>query len=73
MTLRPSPEDIALAPAWIDGEYRLTVCPIWFGHHRDEAIRHAATAEMQKRERAEFVNSAERFRALAAQQRKDAA
>jgi hypothetical protein len=65
---RPAAADIALATAWIDDEYRLTVCPTYFAKHRSELIRQAAMFEMGKRQDAEFraraviIKTAEHFR-----------
>lgn len=51
---RPNASDYARATAFVDGEYRLTVCPVWFANHRENAIRQAAFAEMQKRQASEL-------------------
>jgi hypothetical protein len=51
----PSPTDWAKARDYIDNVYRLTVGELWFETHREDCVRQWAVAEMQSRERAEWL------------------
>ncbi len=51
----PSPADIAIATAFVDGDYRKTVCPKWFAIHRRDAIRQCAMMEMISRRDRELI------------------
>lgn len=50
----PSPADLAVATAFIDGDYAKTRGLNWRELHRDKAIHQAAMLEMGRRTDAEF-------------------
>jgi hypothetical protein len=54
--MMPSTEDRLRAEAFVTVEYdeNETICRAWLARHRPDLVRHAAVAEMQKRQHAEF-------------------